>query len=229
MTSGGRMDKKQNMLAGMIPGYSFVPVILALLLNQIAYFGSRAIAGEWYHYNLEISLDGKIPFWPPAVLIYLGSYLFWAASYILLARQEKEKAYQFFLSESLSRLVCMSFFLMLPTTNTRPAVEIDGIWNQLMIYLYSADAADNLFPSIHCLESWLCFIGMKNRRGTPRWYQIFSCITAVLICISTLLTKQHVIVDVIGGILIAELCFSIGKRSAVLKIYGTWMDKINKA
>lgn len=223
------MDKKKNMLAGVVPGYSLVPIILALLLNQIAYFGSRAVAGGWYHYNLETSLDGRIPFWPPSVLIYLGSYLFWLAGYILLARQEKEEAYHFFLSEALSKLLCMIFFLVLPTTNTRPAIEIDGLWNQLMIYLYSTDAADNLFPSIHCLESWLCFIGVKNRRGTPHWYQNFSCAAAVLICISTLLTKQHVVVDVIGGIFMAELCFYIGKKSSVLKIYGAWMDKINKA
>lgn len=222
------MDKKQKMLAGMIPGYSLFPIILALLFNHIAYYGSRMIAGGRHHYNLESGLDLRIPFWPPAVTVYLASYLFWLAGYILLARQEKEEAYHFFLSETLAKLICMMFFLLLPTTNTRPAVEEEGIWNQLMICLYSVDAADNLFPSIHCLESWICYIGVRDRQGTPCWYQIFSGVTAVLICASTLLTKQHVILDVIGGIALAELCYRVGKGRAVLKIYGMWMDQINK-
>lgn len=222
------MDKKQRLLAGMIPGYSFFPVTLALLFNQTAYYGSRIIAGGWRHYNLETGLDLSIPFWPPAVSVYFGSYLFWAVSYILLARQEKREAYHFFLSMTLSKIVCMVWFLLLPTTNTRPAVEPEGFWNQAMIFLYSVDAADNLFPSIHCLESWLCFIGIRNRRETSRRYQRFSGVAAVLICVSTLLTKQHVIVDVIGGILLAELCFYMGKKKRVLNLYETYMDKINE-
>lgn len=222
------MDKKQKMLAGMIPGYSIFPIILALILNQAAYYGSRIIAEEWHHYNLEISLDLYIPFWPPAVSVYLGSYLFWLVSYILLARQSREEVYHFFLSDALSRIICMAFFLLLPTTNIRPAVEIEGIWNQLVIFLYSADAADNLFPSIHCLESWLCFIGMRNRRGTSLWCRRFSGLAAVLICASTLLTKQHVVIDVIGGILLAELCYYLGHKRLIFKIYGKCMDIINE-
>lgn len=222
------MDKKQRILAGMIPGYSLFPIILALLLNQIAYCGGRLIAGEWQHYNLETALDMWIPFWPPAVAVYFGSYIFWLICYLLLARQGKREAYHFFLSESLAKLVCMAFFLVLPTTNTRPLVEVDGIWNQLMIFLYSIDAADNLFPSIHCLESWLCFIGIRRRRGTPAWFQRFSGIAAILICASTLLTKQHVIVDVVAGILLAKLCYYVGKRRMVLEFYGKCMDIINE-
>lgn len=222
------MDKKQKMLAGMIPGYSIFPIILALLWNQTAYYGSRIIAEEWHHYNLETSLDQCIPFWPPAVAVYLGSYLFWLTSYILLARQSREEVYHFFLSDALSKIVCMAFFLLLPTTNIRPAVEKEGIWNRLVIFLYSADAADNLFPSIHCLESWLCFVGTRNRRGTSLWYWRFSGAAAVLICASTLLTKQHVIIDVIGGMLLAEFCYYLGHRRLIMKIYGKCMDIINE-
>ena len=147
--------------------------------------------------------------------------------YILLARQEKKEVYHFFFSLALSKIVCMAFFLLLPTTNTRPAVELEGFWNQMMIFLYSADAADNLFPSIHCLESWLCFAGIRNRRGTSLRLQAFSGVAAVLICASTLLTKQHVLIDVIGGVALAELCFYLGKGKQALNIYGKCMDKIN--
>lgn len=220
-----RMRKK---IAGMIPEYSLFPLILALLFNTAVYNGARLIAGGWYHYNMESSLDRLIPFWPPAVLVYLGCYLFWAVNYIIIARQGKREVYQFFKGDFLSRIICLICFLSLPTTNIRPFVEAEGIWNQAVLWLYSVDAADNLFPSIHCLVSWLCYIGIRGRKSVSVWYRGFSCVMALLVCASTLFTKQHVLVDVIGGVLLAELCFYLGKRNEDTGIYGQIMDKISK-
>lgn len=42
---------------------------------------------------------------------------------------------------------------------------------------------------------------------------------ALMVCVSTLLTKQHVIVDVIGGVLLAEICFYAGKKKEVPNFY----------
>lgn len=42
-----------------------------------------------------------------------------------------------------------------------------------MRLLYWIDAADNLFPSIHCLVSWLCWIGVRRRRDIPYGYSFF--------------------------------------------------------
>lgn len=222
------MSKIRKTIAGMIPGYSLFPIILAFLFNTAVYTGARMIAGDWYHYNMESFLDRQIPFWPPAILIYLGCYLFWAVNYILIARQEKEEVYQFFKSDFLSRIICLVFFLALPTTNVRPLVEADGIWNQAMIWLYSVDAADNLFPSIHCLVSWFCYIGIRGKQSVPLWYRGFSCVMALMVCASTLLTKQHVIADVAGGVLLAEVCLYITKRKKDPGFYELIMDKINR-
>lgn len=213
------MRKVRKILAGMIPEYSLFPLILAFSFNTAVYAGARLIAGEWHHYNIESSLDREIPFWPPAAAVYLGCYLFWIVNYILIARQEKEEVCRFFWSDFLSRIVCFVFFLLFPTTNVRPFVEPEGFWNQVMCWLYSIDAADNLFPSIHCLVSWFCYIGIRGKKDIPVWYRGFSLIMALMVCVSTLLTKQHVIVDVIGGVLLAEICFYAGKKKEVPNFY----------
>lgn len=186
------------------------------------------IAGNWHHYNIEGPLDRMIPFWPPSVAVYLGCYLFWIANYILIARQGKRDVCQFFSADFISRIVCMVFYLLFPTTNIRPDVQPDGFWNQLMVFLYSIDAADNLFPSIHCLVSWFCYTGIRRRTEIPRWYRIASCIMALMVCMSTLLTKQHVIVDVCGGIFLAEICMRAGKAEPVWKFYEKALDQINR-
>ena len=85
----------------------------------------------------------------------------------------------------------------------------DGIWAELMRLLYRIDEADNLFPSIHCLVSWICYIGIRGNKKVPLAFRVFSCIMALAVCISTLTTKQHVIYDVVAGIALAEAGYFI--------------------
>ncbi len=215
-------------MSKIIKKYSIIPLIFAVSFNMAVYFGSRIIAGNWHHYNIESSLDRLIPIWAPSVIIYLGCYLFWAANYIIIAQQEKDTVCQFFSADFLSRIVCLIFYLVVPTTNVRPNIDPSGFWNQLLLYLYSIDAADNLFPSIHCLVSWFCYIGIRGNQKIPKWYRGLSCIMALLVCASTLLTKQHVIIDVIGGILLAEFCIWFSKKTSIWKVYQNILDYLNK-
>ena len=220
------MKKIRKLLTSLVPEYSLFPLVLAVLFNFSVYYGSRVIAGGWHHYNIESRFDELIPFWPPSVLIYFGSYVFWIVNYILMARQGKKEVCQFFSCDFLSRTVCLICYILFPTTNTRPVVASSGLFNQMMVYLYTIDAADNLFPSIHCLVSWLCYIGLRGRKEISGWYRKCSFLLAILICVSTLTTKQHVIWDVAGGILLAEFCLYLGKKQVVWETYQKLTDKV---
>ena len=186
------------------------------------------IAGGWYHHKIETDVDRSIPFVPEFLVIYFGCYVFWAVNYILIARQDRRSVYQFFTGDFISRCVCLVSFLAFPTTNTRPLITGSGLWNQAALWLYSIDAADNLFPSIHCLVSWFCYLGIRGRKEIPRWYQSVSMVIAILVFASTLLTKQHVIVDVAGGILLAEFCFFIGRKTDLYRIYERFGSRIEQ-
>ena len=216
-------------ITGIVPAYGFFPLVFSFVFNCLVYSGSRAIAGGWYHHNIESSLDLRLPFVPQFLIVYFGCYIFWAVNYILAARQEKEQVYRFFTADLISRCVCLIIFLAYPTTNTRPVIEGSGFWDLLAGWLYSIDAADNLFPSIHCLVSWFCFLAVKGQKKIPIWYKAVSFILAVLVFLSTLFTKQHVIVDVAGGIFLAQGCFWIGKHTEIWHIYEHIGNKIEKA
>ena len=213
------MQKLLKGLTRILPAYGVFPVIFSFVFNCLVYSGSRMIAGGWYHHNIETGVDRSIPFVPEFLVIYFGCYVFWAVNYILIARQDRRSVYQFFTGDFISRCVCLVSFLAFPTTNTRPLITGSGLWNQAALWLYSIDAADNLFPSIHCLVSWFCYLGIRGRKEIPRWYQSVSMVIAILVFASTLLTKQHVIVDVAGGILLAEFCFFIGRKTDLYRIY----------
>ncbi len=167
----------------LLPRYSYVAVIFAFLFNTVVYTGARAIAGGWTHHNIESSIDRMIPFFAPSAAIYLGCYLFWAVNYILIARQGKEEVCRFFAGDFLSRVICLIFYLVFPTTNIRPEVVPDGFWNQVMLWVYSVDAADNLFPSIHCLVSWFCYIGIRDGGSSGVVPEIFLCDGSAGMCL----------------------------------------------
>lgn len=222
------MQKLLKGLTRILPAYGVFPVIFSFVFNCLVYSGSRMIAGGWYHHNIETGVDRRFPFVPEFLVIYFGCYVFWAVNYILIARQDRRSVYQFFTGDFISRFICLVFFLAFPTTNTRPVITGGGLWNQAALWLYSIDAADNLFPSIHCLVSWFCYLGIRGRKEIPRWYQSVSMVIAILVFVSTLLTKQHVIVDVAGGILLAESCFFIGRKTDLYRIYERFGSRIEQ-
>lgn len=191
----------------IIPVYALIPLAAEVALNLAVYTGTRAITRGWHHYNLETCLDDRIPLVPWTIIIYFGCYIFWIVNYIIGVRQGRERAYRFLSADFLAKCVCCLFFLLLPTTNIRPEIDGEGFWNAAMRFLYWVDAADNLFPSIHCLTSWMCYLGVRGQKRIPLWYRVLSCLMAVAVFCSTLTTKQHVIVDVAAGMLLAEACW----------------------
>ena len=66
-----------------------IAIAVELLLNFLAYYGTRVFMGDKYHYDLTNSLDNMIPVMPAFILIYYGSYLFWIVNYILGCRQDE--------------------------------------------------------------------------------------------------------------------------------------------
>ncbi|MEP6610088.1 MAG: phosphatase PAP2 family protein [Burkholderiaceae bacterium] len=81
-------------------------------------------------------------------------------------------------------------------------------------FLKSADASGNAFPSLHV--AFAAYTGAVIARqlrsvGAPSWLRWTNRIWLVAIVYSTLATRQHVLVDVIGGLLLAgfAICLSV--------------------
>ena len=212
-----RKSKRELMECALTAG-------VALLWNTLVYYGTRWLATSWDHVDMTLEIDRLIPFLPWTISIYWGCYLFWGINYGLSALQDKAERNRFFCADMLSRCVCLAFFLLLPTTLDRPEVTGTGIWNDLMRALYTIDAPDNLFPSIHCLVSWLCWIGVRNRKDIPAVYRHFSLIAALAVCVSTVTTKQHVIIDIFGGVLLAELCYWVAGFPVIQTAFAKFID-----
>lgn len=208
--------------------YKIIPLVIALIFNTIAYNGTRIITTSKYHYNITSPIDNLIPVIPATIIIYLGCYLYWLVNYVIGAGQEDDEAYKFLSADLFAKLICMVIFIAFPTTNTRPVLEDEGFFTEVLKMLYQIDAADNLFPSIHCLTSWFCLIAVRKNPNVKTVYKIISVIITVAICVSTLTTRQHVIVDVAGGIALAEFSYLIVDKIGFTRIYQRSMKYIEQ-
>lgn len=208
--------------------YKIIPLVIALIFNTIAYNGTRIITTSKYHYDITSPIDNLIPVIPATIIIYLGCYLYWIVNYVIGAGQEDDEAYKFLSADLFAKLICMVIFIAFPTTNTRPVLEDEGFFTEVLKMLYQIDAADNLFPSIHCLTSWFCLIAVRKNPNVKTVYKIISVIITVAICVSTLTTRQHVIVDVAGGIALAEFSYLIVDKIGFTRIYQRSMKYIEQ-
>ena len=221
---------KERLLAWLkrlFPRYSWGPLLACLTLNLFAYYVPRLInvaRGVTYH-NLALPLDGKIPFVPAFIVVYVAAYVSWYLGYALICRERPENCGVVF-GEMISKMVCMACFVALPTLMAgRPEVTGQGFIPWLTRLIFASDTpADNLFPSIHCMESWLAWRGMFGCRSLRRPVKAVFLGMALLVFASTLLVKQHVLVDIPAGILVGELGQFLSRRLRLGQRYARWAE-----
>ena len=115
---------------------------------------------------------------------------------------------------------CLIVYMILPNgLELRPAVETLGRDNpalRVMQLLWKADAAVNVCPSIHCQSSAcmaMAFSHSKLAEGKPL-RKVLAWVWAALICLSTVFTKQHSVIDVACGLAVAFVWLPVVYRPA---------------
>lgn len=111
----------------------------------------------------------------------------------------------------------LAVFWLFPTTV--PAFAVDWAQYPSLMFLKNADAGGNAFPSLHV--AFAVFAAMLLERQlrevrAPAWLRVFNVLWALGIVYSTLATRQHVLLDVIGGTLLAAVVSGAGTARARL-------------
>ena len=153
----------------------------------------------------ELALDRAWPLRPAWALVYGALYLFLIVLPVFLVREEEHlrRTVRAYLMVWMTAYVC---FLVYPTVASRPAEVIgQGFAAWGLRFLYAADPPYNCFPSLHVAHS---FVSALTCHRVHRKVGVAAVLCASLVAISTLYTKQHYILDVIAGVLLA--CLACG-------------------
>ena len=202
------------------PTFAILPTLLSIASNFLLYSIPQKLCAALTHYDLTTAFDRWVPVWPVFTPIYLSFFIVWAVNFVLVGYQGREAFYRFLTADFAGRIVCSIFFILLPTTNVRPQVgDVDLFCRMLNNVVYGNDAATNLFPSVHCFVSWLCFLGVSDKASPlPKWYKVALGIYASLILVATQVLKQHVIADLIAAVALAYGLIALNKRVDAYKV-----------
>ena len=176
-----------------------------LVSNSLAFYGTRLLDIHAPILDLTTALDGRIPFVPAMIVVYFLAFAQWAVGYLVLAHEPREICRYWACAMLLAKLIGAAFFLFLPTVIERPVPEGSDVFSRLTAWLYSIDDPTHLFPSFHCLESWLFTrLFLASPRVAKPW-KCASVLFTLAVFASVLLLKQHYLLDIPAGILVAEM------------------------
>ena len=187
-----------------------IPMVVLVSLVPFYIFIGSLMRGRTLLHVPAIALDHAVPLQPAWAMVYGSLYLFLIMLPVFVVRQQ-EQIRRTVLAYLMVWITAYVFFLTYPTMAPRPA-EVIGkgfvVW--CLRFLYELDPPYNCFPSIHVAHS---FVSALTCYRVHRGVGIASAIAASLIGISTLFSKQHYILDVIAGILLACAAYAVFLRS----------------
>lgn len=144
-----------------------------------------------------LAIDRMTPFLPWTFLFYTSDYLLIPLGLFVLNDRERFDAY---LRMAFGVLICCGlFFLFFPTAYPRPPYpQVDNIVIAgMMKFVMAADSPGNCFPSMHVA---LTGVSVWALRSFGRRISMVLWIWTAAIYASTLTTKQHYFLDILGGI-----------------------------
>jgi membrane-associated phospholipid phosphatase len=178
--------------------------ILWLVLAGGSYFViNRLPRGELI--DMSTDFDRALPTWPIFVVPYL-SFLPIVFIVLPLILWRNKQLFRVFTLSVLAAQVVMNFcYLLIPATLVRPELQGSDIFTVLLRdVVWVIDQPLNTFPSNHVALSVLAIVVLAwLPQGFKRlwWLQLWLALVAV----STLLTHQHVIADLISGVILGAL------------------------
>lgn len=194
-----------------------ITTISLVCIQSILYFISKLLQGDL---NLVGNvIDTKIPFLPVFFIPYCIWYLMIFIIPYYLYCKDKDKFIKYTMAYILCSMIGNIVFISYPSTVARPTVTGTDIFSLIAKFIYWIDTPTNCFPSLHCAISMLFILYICESKNTNIITKISVCIISILIMLSTLFTKQHVVVDFISGDILALIVYLIVKPSKKLPNY----------
>lgn len=195
--------------------------LLLFYLLLLYFLAENCVTGA-YHAT-QTALDASIPFFAPAVIAYFLWFplLVGAGLWLMVKDGRGFREYMWFLAVCFT-LSAAVYFLWPSGQDLRPDLRAPkDIFERVLARIYAMDTNTNVFPSLHVSCSVGTVLALRGSPTTKRnGIRPVTAALAVLIILSTVLVKQHALLDIPGGVAAALL-----SRGAVRLINHTIKEK----
>lgn len=167
------------------------------------------------HPTLVLPGEENIPFLPSWLLIYTSLYA--ALPLLYLSFDRRDEVLRIIAAFGVCSVLHFVIFLLLPVRYVlRPELTLldQSLIHQAVGLIYFIDEPLNNFPSMHVSFSFLMYFSyLEFRPANSRLVLLF----ALVVSLSTVLVKQHYILDVFSAAALSYLVYlTVIKRLSVL-------------
>lgn len=155
--------------------------------------------------SLKIAFDDRIPFWPRWVWIYTVLYYAMIGMTVVVVRDAADGIHLIFGGLVVLGVGSVVFYFF-PTYVPEDfrSFEVTGLSTRFLAFVQSMDSNRNAFPSMHCAIT--TYVGL-TLSAIPVFGPYIGVAYIVLVTVSCLVVKQHVVVDCLAGIVLGALGF----------------------
>jgi len=172
-----------------------------------------------HKFDFLTGYDVAIPFMPEFVWIYHSILPAIVISMMLMVKTREVFLNTFWAAIMVTIILNISY-VFFPSFYPRMDFEVNTLSEAILAWTRQIDASNNTFPSGHVSFAWLLCMGIWNSILSREFSYIkwIYFLWAIAISLSTLVLKQHYIIDVVSGIILASLCFYLAKP--VVRLHG---------
>lgn len=198
------------------PGWPFLRFAWLLSAANAVWFAFVYGGSEWLtaHRSLRVPIhlpiELSIPLIPGAVVAYMSIYLlFLAGPFILRDRHEFAVLIR---ALALATLLGGIGFLLVPSQAAFAPPGDLGVWKSLFQFADRLNLDHNMVPSLHVALSVCCIAAFARHASQPG--RVLLWLWGAAIALSTVLTHQHHIIDVVSGAAVGLLADRLTMRRA---------------
>ncbi len=184
------------------PEFSHLKLLIGWIVYFLLYFLTENFISLENCHVIHSRLDDMIPFCEWFLLPYVFWYGWIVFSLVYFLRYDVESFKKLQTYIIITQGFAMLVYIIFPNCqNLRPEVfPRDNFLTDCIGLIYQFDTNTGVFPSLHCAYSIAIASVWVRRKETSLGTRVFSMISAVLVCLSTMFIKQHSVLDFFGAI-----------------------------
>ncbi|MBQ6654985.1 MAG: phosphatase PAP2 family protein [Erysipelotrichaceae bacterium] len=205
-----------------------LPGLLAFAVNCFAYMVPKQVVSPERYIFFDMEIDRMIPLVPAFIIIYYLSFAQWLNYFLQACFGKRDLRDRFFSADILAKIISFFVFMIWPVAMYSVTLPDDGsFWTKLLALTYAVDNRMGCLPSFHCFYSWMAFrYSLEAEPRERKWLTWANLIFAVLVFASTVLVKQHYLIDILAGVGFAEIALQLIGHTGLPERFGKAMDAL---
>lgn len=166
------------------------------------YFVASKVSAIQPPTQFHFEIDRQIPMMTELAPVYVTIY--WFFIFPALWGRGRDSFWPLLRAYGSLMVVCSAVFVLFPVEFPRDPLVVRHIGDWALQIVHGADPPINCFPSSHCAVATLSALALRDVH--PPAY-LPGVALALGICVATVLTKQHYLIDTLAGILLGGAAY----------------------